>query len=507
MKAECLRTDVDAVCDQLSAALGWRIDYVASTEHPVAAPNAAAFLPAEESPRGRMRVRHSLAATPRVEHSHAVAAAQAVSDLLQRLYATQSTLDTRSKEVSTLLTLNRPHTRPETLTSALNRLVAGAAELTGFWGAALFLIDPLQDALRLRSVARIERTKILLEHRPLSTPTPDAQALLQGAIVLNRDDPQAVPWLPAECQLALAVPVPYSEGPLGTLWCYDRRRRPIRPPHVQALQSVAAQISRTIERSVLQRDNATRKRLHQELRIASGYQARSRQWPAWTPNRGIALALRTATASELSGDLCEIAPLGDTKTFFALGDAVGHGITAAMVMAVARGAVRALWETSNADHWQPDVLISRINRTLCSATAAEQFMSLFTAIVDEEAMTLTYANAGHPPPWLLRRGTRIALKSHGMLCGVLPEAVYQQSEVLLKPRDLLVFFTDGVSEALSPQRQLLRAEGVLDALDEMAWSTAEEAATAIWNRLQRHVQHGPAQDDQTLMVMQVQSRS
>ena len=502
--ADRVATDVRAICDELSAALGWRIDYMPSTA--VAPPNSTAFFPTNDAPDGQIHVRQALSATPRTDRALAVATASAVSQLLQQLHVTQADRDSRAREVSTLLTLSRSDTRQGTLTAALDELVVAAAELTGFWGAAFFLIDPTQQALRLRNVARVDAAKIPARLRALDAATPDAQALLQGAVLLDRDDADAAAWIPEECAFAMAVPVRCNAGPLGTLWCFERRRWPIRKTSVQALQTVAAQIARTLERSVLQRDSARRNRLHQEVRIASQQQARSRRRQEIS-NPAFDIALRTASASELSGDLCEIIPHDAAKTFFALGDAVGHSIPAAMVMAVARGATRALWEQAPAGNWQPEVLLCQINRTLCSATAAEQFMSLITGILDANEGTLTYANAGHPPPWLVRRGERIALKSHGMLCGVLPQAVYQQSVVPLEPDDLLVFFTDGITDALSSGRQLLRADGVLDALGAAKWSNADDAATAIWQRLQSHTGSSTPTDDQTLIVVQVRRPS
>ncbi len=174
-----------------------------------------------------------------------------------------------------------------------------------------------------------------------------------------------------------------------------------------------------------------------------------------------------------------------------------------MVMAVARGALQALLHDAHANLCAPGEMIRRINRTLCSLTGAEQFMSVVTGVIDRHAGTLTYSNAGHPPPWLLRRGERIPLKSHGMLCGILAEAVYGQSTVNLEPGDLIVLFTDGLSEALSPQRQLFRADGILNALGAGPWESADAAADAIWQRMTEHVGHADPTDDQTLLVINI----
>lgn len=501
--SERLRS-VRAVCEELSTALGWRIDYVADTAVVVPPPVTAALFPADTEAPGQMRVQQALSPAPRADHALAVETARAVTHLVHELQAAQTELQSRSRQVSTLLTLSHADSAEDDLTSVLQRMVAGAAELTACWGTALFLADPTRDALQLRAAARINPDEIPAWERSRSKPSPDAQALACGALLLERRTAQTESWLPRECTTAVAVPVWCSSGPIGTLWSYERRRLPFTTARVQALQTVASQIGRTIEHRVLEHESSVRRRIHDELRIASKQQARSRRWKP-CPQGNLDVALRTASASELSGDLCEIFSPGNGRTSFAVGDAVGHSIPAAMVMAVARGAIRALWEQAPGGDWQPEILLQHINRTLCNATAAEQFMSLITGHIDEKQRTLTYANAGHPPPWLWRRGERITLKSHGLLCGVLPQSTYQAEHVTLQPGDIVCFFTDGITEALSSHSRLLRAEGLLDALSESTTVDAESAATAIWQRLQDHQGPLAAKDDQTLIVAHIRA--
>lgn len=492
--AESLDADVRDLCARLTMALGWRVEYSpASTS--------------DTSPSsGRLWLDHSTTLPTRTELPVALATTQAVSVLLSRLQSALSDLEVRSKEVSTLMELGHASPTRSGLQANLQRLLDGGVELTGLWGAAFFLIDPVMESLRLRAVSRIEPAIIPQPHRSLDRPTPDAQALLRGAILIDRQETRSAEWLPADCRTAIGVPVRSTEGPLGTLWFYERRRHHIDQRCLAAMKSVAGQIALTLERTVLLKESAVRKRLRKELRAASRHQNSSTRLST-VPSSGLDIAIRAASASELSGDLCEICPLDSSRTLLALGDAVGHSIPAAMVMAVARGALRALLYDDKTGDWEPSELVRRINRTLCSSSGSEQFMSVVTGVIDQRTRTLTYCNAGHPPPWMLRRGERTQLKSHGMLCGVLSEAVYTQSQVTLEPGDLLVLFTDGVSEALSPHRQLFHTDGVLDALGRRAWQNADQAADAIWQRMTEHVAHTEPTDDQTLLVIHVREHA
>lgn len=486
ISSDALFAEVDEVCDRLSAALGWRIDFDAGNEESL----------------GQLRLKPTSTSSPRTELPVAMATAQAVSVLLTRLRSALTALESRSREVMTLMNLGRPDQKPQGLSTSLERFLAAAVELTGFWSSALFLIDPVTESLRLRSTWRIDPKQIPRSCRSLRMPTPDAQSLLHGAVLLDRNTHGGTEWLPEGCATALGVPVRVADGPLGMLWCFERRRHTARTHDVNALKSVATQIARALEHASLLRESAARKRIHSELRTASRHQNNNRSLPV-RANPGIDIAMRVASASELSGDLCEVCPLDASRTLIALGDAVGHSIPAAMVMSVARGALRALVHDDDPDDGQPSKLISRINRTLCSSTSAEQFMSVVAGIIDHRRQLLTYSNAGHPPPLLIRRGVHSTLNSHGMLCGILAGTTYQQSEVPLEAGDLLVLFTDGVTEALSPQRQLFRAEGIITALANQSWESADAAANAIWQRLNQHTGHRDAADDQTLLVIHV----
>lgn len=495
---------VDEVCRRLSAALGWEIAYTPATE--VAAREGLWSAPISDGlhPVGRITLHGPAADLVTADFRVAIGAVGVFAELVQRVIGTQRKLAQRTDEVTTLVELGRASPRPERLSEGLSRLLRGAVRLTGFWSSAFFLVDPVVQALRLRSVDTIALEAVPFPTRRLIDVTPDAAALAHGAVVLDRHDPASHAWLPDECALAIGVPVRTVEGPLGTLWCFERRRRKLSERHIHALQSVAAQMATLLERTVLLRDSQVRDRLKQELATASRHHGSSRV-ATLAPTAGLEVAVRAASASELSGDLCEVWPVTPERTLLAMGDAVGHSIPAALVMAVARGALRSLLLEGAARIREPAELVSRINQTLFSVAQSEQFMTFVCGEVDAATRTLTYSNAGHPPPWLIRRGERTSLKSHGLLCGVLPEARYVQSTVSLEPGDLLVWFTDGISEALSRERQFFRTEGVLDALGDREWSSAEAAAEMIWTRLEAHC-GGPApKDDQTLLVARVHS--
>jgi sigma-B regulation protein RsbU (phosphoserine phosphatase) len=499
---------IDDVCRRAGDALGWRLEYhpaeeVAHVHHRADAP---ALWQAEIHDgvhvAGQLRLSSSPVDLEEADLRTAVATADLVAELVGQLATAHRKLESRSRDVHTLMELGRALPQDNTLSGSLTRLLTAAAQLTGYWGSAFFLVDAQQRQMRLRSTHVIDRTLIPNPERSLAQPSPDGAAVLQGVTILERQIADSAAWLPASCAVGFCVPVQTSEGPLGTLWCYDRRQRTVSDREVHVLQSVAAQIASALERTVLLRESAARKRLRDELHVASKNHPGGAVCPLpldW----GIDVAFRSASAAELGGDLCEVWPAGPQRTLVAVGDAVGHSIPAALIMAMARGSLRTLLHDDPEQLAKTELLMRRINRTLCTATRAEQFMTMVCGVIDLQQMTLTYTNAGHPPPWLSRGGRRTALQSHGLLLGVMPDVDYQHSVLPVRSGDLLVFFTDGVSEARSRDRSFFRTEGVLGPLGDRIWPTAAAAADAIWDSLSRHSGHrGPA-DDQTLLVVKV----
>lgn len=495
------------LCRRTSKVLGWRLEFEAG-ESAVREPTVPVIWQSElfrggES-LGTLRLLENPAAQHEAPLATAVGVAEVLGDLVQRLIRSHHKLELRDHDVQTLMELGRILPRVDNLSESLQRLLMAAVELTGYWASAFFLLDAHRACLRLRAVQGLERQQIVHPERPLNRPSPDRDALRNQYATVFEDPSSRWSWLPDACKVGYCVSVQTAEGPLGSLWCYDRRQRVVTDRDVHVLQSVAAQIAATLERTVLLRESAARRRLHEELRLASKRHASGMICPS-PVDSGLDVAYRSASAAELGGDLCEVWPAGPHRTWIAVGDAVGHSIPAALIMALARGALRTLLQSELAETAPTDGLLRRMNQTLCTVSRAEQFMTMVLGQVDLSRRVLTYTNAGHPQPWLSRHGRWTALQSHGLLLGVMPDVVYRRSELPLSPGDMLVFFTDGVSEAMSRDRNLFRTEGVLNAVGDAEQTSAEEAVEAIWSRLQHHMGRGKRADDQTLLVVKVRS--
>ena len=159
-------------------------------------------------------------------------------------------------------------------------------------------------------------------------------------------------------------------------------------------------------------------------------------------------------------------------------------------------------------------LAARMNSFLHRSTGSSSYATFFYAQIDEENRQLRYVNAGHNPPYLVRaletpsnnhgRGASIEeLPTGGMIIGMFPSASYEEATVDLRPGDLLVAFTDGVTEALNPNEEEFGEERLKDLLLQVAHLPIAEITSSIARELRNWIAEAPQHDDLTFVVMKV----
>jgi sigma-B regulation protein RsbU (phosphoserine phosphatase) len=167
-------------------------------------------------------------------------------------------------------------------------------------------------------------------------------------------------------------------------------------------------------------------------------------------------------ARVVGGDYYDVIRLSKDKVAICIADVAGKGISAALLMANVQAAVRAF----ASEYALPSKVCAQINSVLYTNTAPEKFATLFYGVLDARTSTLQYTNAGHPRPLLLHRsGATTHLENGGALLGVFPDWMFEDSVVELEPGDLLLMFTDGITEATDPAGEEFGEERVIAALD------------------------------------------
>src|SRR4029077_15859395 len=207
----------------------------------------------------------------------------------------------------------------------------------------------------------------------------------------------------------------------------------------------AAQCAVAIERARLTRELLERRHLEKELAIAREIQL------SFLPKSdpviaGFDVAGTSRPHDEGGGDYYDFIRLSDTRLGIAIADVAGKGIPAALLMAGFRMSLLA--EIRN--EFALRAIMRKVNSLVFESTDRHKFVTAFYGLLDFRNRVLTVTNAGHNPPLLLRAtGEIVALTDGGIALGVLPEAHYEERPIAIRPGDVLVLYTDGVSEAPS----------------------------------------------------------
>lgn len=199
----------------------------------------------------------------------------------------------------------------------------------------------------------------------------------------------------------------------------------------------------------------------------------------------------------VGGDFYDVVRISETLTVLCIADVAGKGLPAALLMSSLQAALRPLmWETRS-----PRDLCRRLNRILCEIAPLGKFISFFYAVLDSSDNRLTYCNAGHNPPVLVRSdGAASELNAAGAVLGQFPDWVYEQSELQLRSGDALLMFTDGLVEVCNHDDEPFGEERLVRIAQENRGAGAEELKTLLMEEASHHC-GGRFQDDASMIVL------
>jgi serine phosphatase RsbU (regulator of sigma subunit)/predicted ester cyclase len=202
-------------------------------------------------------------------------------------------------------------------------------------------------------------------------------------------------------------------------------------------------------RQRLEQERIERERIEQELQVARRIQHASlpKEVPAL---EGWQISPYYQPAREVGGDFYDFFELEDERLGIVVGDATGHGVPAALVMASARSMLRAVAQASDS----PGEALRRVNDPLATDIPPNMFVTCFYAILDPESGSLTYANAGHDLPYLHRDGAAEELRATGMPLGLMPGMEYEEKQTILEAGEAALLYSDGLVEAHDPKGEM-----------------------------------------------------
>lgn len=293
---------------------------------------------------------------------------------------------------------------------------------------------------------------------------------------------------------ALAMPLPYGNETLGALTVETSDGRPFTPEQLKLLDMLAALAVAVVRNA---------RTFAHEHRIAETLQ---KSFLPSEPTRmaGLDIAEKYYPTrlheARIGGDYYDFLPLGPRRLAVVIGDISGKGLAAAVYTAMAKYSLRAF----TAQDMPPVEVVSRANVAIARYTADEVFSTLFYGIIDLEQRTLTYVNAGHEPPQLVRAsGEALALEPTGPIMGAFAEAEFEQNQVLLTPGDALALYTDGLSDARAPNGEFFGEDGIRTHLQSVQNDGAEQTAASLYDAALAFGEGQGMRDDIALLVVKV----
>jgi len=274
---------------------------------------------------------------------------------------------------------------------------------------------------------------------------------------------------------------------------------------VSALGEAFDTMTASIQR--LMQESQEKLRLESELKIA--HEVQTQLFPQQAPELpGVKMFGICRPARGVSGDYYDFLRLGHERVGLALGDVSGKGIFAALLMASIQSAIHAQFydgrgtlEASALTPISPAELLLRLNRQLYENTPEGKYATFFYAVYDARSHTLTYSNAGHPPPFLFRRDGLLRLDQGGTVLGLFPDVHFQQGQIELHAGDLLLAFTDGMTEPENSYGEEFGEERLVEVVREAIDSPPEFLAEQIYRAVTDWTGSSDLQDDMTMLYL------
>ena len=248
------------------------------------------------------------------------------------------------------------------------------------------------------------------------------------------------------------------------------------------------------------KEQTMREKLETELRAAHDVQT------AFLPKsnpviEGFEICGFSKAAKEVGGDFYDFAPVSEDKLAFCLGDVCGKGMPAALLMVDCRTILRS--NTLHREDPQVDQICSQSNMILCDDTEGKSFVTCFLGILDKSDSSIQYCNAGHSYPLIYRRETDSfeAIAATGIMLGMFEETPFGKKSFVLNKGDMLIVYSDGVTEAHNVDKELYDMERLQNTIRQNAEMPAEQLQTTIIDSVVQFVGEAEQYDDITIVII------
>ncbi|HDL17957.1 MAG TPA: hypothetical protein ENH29_02775, partial [Bacteroidetes bacterium] len=266
------------------------------------------------------------------------------------------------------------------------------------------------------------------------------------------------------------------------------------------LQTLGNDAMIAIENARMVQEMLEKQRMEDELQIAREIQAKL--LPDRFPDiSGFEIAAKNISSYQVGGDYYDCIQLNEHLFGIAIADVSGKSTPAALLVSSLQASLRALAN----EKAEIVAMVEHINQIICQNTTVDKFITFFYCILDVQAMTITYVNAGHNPPYLIRNdGSLHLLQKGGLILGLFPTAQYESETILMRKGEVIFMFTDGVTEAMNENEEEFEETRLETLLSQTHLQPAKALLNAVSDEVAAFVGDIPQSDDITMVVIRAQ---
>ncbi|MEM1447382.1 MAG: SpoIIE family protein phosphatase [Planctomycetota bacterium] len=428
-----------------------------------------------------------------------------MANAIARLCFEQYHAQQRLEELSVLYRVSTVLAGRENLQQTLDTAARSVADLIKVRAVVIRMMKDSEDGPVLERRANtglsedyINKGKLLVNRSEML-----AAALSGETIYIKNmsDDPRV--YYPEQARAEnlasmLCVGIIYQGQAIGTLQLFTEEIRQFTQFEIDLVRAIAQLLATAIENARLDEARADNQKMLRQLHLAADVQRRMlpRKMPELS---GYDIAARYVPSFELSGDFYDFIDL-DHSLGIGVGDVVGKGVAASLLMASSRSSLRAYAQ----DLYDLDEVVSRVNQQMCRDTLESEFVTLWYGTLNHDTGRLTYCNAGHEAPLLVRDGELIPLDVGGMIVGVDRDQAYDKGVWDFKPGDMLLLYTDGLPDAMNADGDRFGRERTEQLLLDVADMSANDALNHILWTVRQYTGPRRATDDTTLIVIKAE---
>ncbi len=386
------------------------------------------------------------------------------------------------------------------LDELLDKILYNLKRVIEYEIAIIYLVDPRDGTINQIATRGLEDTAQERLHLKMGQGICGRVAQTGRGVIAS--DVKANPdyiALRSKTKSEMAVPVKIDNSVIGVFNVESDMPDAYTKHDLELMNGFASLAAVSIERARMHRERLVARQLEDELAIARRIQMTF--LPSSDPQiPGFDVAGINIPSTAVGGDYYDFIPIVSNQVGIAIGDVSGKGIPASLIMATFRAGLKA--EIRN--NFAIRAILSKVNNLLYESIERDRFVTAVYGVLDSKNRIFTFSNAGHNPP-ILKRGTGEVeyLKEGGVALGAIPDSVYEERPISLIKGDILLFYTDGVTEVINENGNEFGVERLLHSLDRSQHLTAREIIEYIVNETEEFSSANREIDDLTMIVIKM----